>query len=172
MINWQPDLENDYVKLKPLKEEDFEGLYQVASDPLIWEQHPNKTRYQKEVFRNFFEGAIESKGAFLVLDKKTGETIGSSRFYGFAPEKKSVSIGYTFLARKCWGKAYNKALKAVMLEYAFKHAEKVIFHIGACNIRSQKAIEKLGAIKTGEEEIAYYGETEKLNFIYEILKKG
>jgi RimJ/RimL family protein N-acetyltransferase len=166
----QPELENELIKIRPLKPNDFETLYKIASDPLIWEQHPNKDRYKRVVFETFFKGALESGGAFLVFDAKTGEAIGTSRFYGFDAEAGSVVIGYTFIARSYWGKLYNKALKTLMLNYAFKVVDHVIFHIGANNIRSQKAIEKQGATKTGEVEMAYYGEASRLNFIYQIDK--
>jgi RimJ/RimL family protein N-acetyltransferase len=166
----QPNLENEFVKLRPLKETDFEVLYQVASDQLIWEQHPDKYRFKKEVFSKYFDGAIKSGGAFLVLEKKSGEIIGSSRFYDFNGDKKSIAVGYTFLARKYWGTIYNKSIKTLMLDHAFKFVDKVIFHIGAKNVRSQKAIEKLGALKVGEIEINYPGEDEHLNFIYEMNK--
>ncbi len=168
----QPTLENDLIKIKPLHAIDFEALYRIASDPLIWEQHPNKDRYQKEKFETFFKGAIESQGAFLVYNNKTGIPIGSSRFYEFDKEKKSISIGYTFISRDCWGKDFNKALKILMINHAFRFVDKIIFHIGANNIRSQKAIEKLGAKKTGEVEMEYYGEPKRLNFIYLINKDG
>lgn len=167
----QPELENDLVRIKPLGEDDFEMLYKVASDPLIWEQHPNKDRYKREVFETFFKGAIESKGAFLVFNNQTGKPIGSSRYYGFNKEDCSVSVGYTFLAKDHWGTVYNSALKKLMLDHAFKYVSKVYFHIGAVNIRSQKAIEKLGAEKIDEVEMEYYGEEKKLNFVYQIEKE-
>lgn len=170
MLNPQPTLQNEFVKLVPLKEEDFEILYKVASDPLIWEQHPNKNRWKREVFQNFFKGAIESKGAFIIYDVKTNEAIGSTRFYDLNTEKNCVTIGYTFYERKYWGGKYNPSAKHLMMEHAFKNVGSVIFHIGADNIRSQKAIERLGAIKIAEEEMAYYGEDTKLNFVYEIRK--
>ena len=166
----QPTLENELVKLMPLKEEEFEKLYQVASDPLIWEQHPDRYRYKRDVFERYFRGAIESNGAFILVEKKSGEVIGSSRFYDFDKDKKSITIGYTFLARKYWGITYNRAMKNLMLDHAFKFVEKVIFHIGANNIRSQKAIEKLGLRNLGEVEINYPSEDERLNFIYEMDK--
>ena len=169
-IDLQPVLETDIVKIQPLKVGDFEKLYEVASDPLIWEQHPNKNRYQKEIFKNYFEGAIESKGAFLVLDAKTYEPIGCSRFYDYDENRRSILIGYTFFARKCWGKAYNKALKTLMLDYIFNYVDSVIFHVGANNIRSQKAMEKLGMKKVGEQNVAYYGEQNNLNYIFQINK--
>lgn len=169
-FNIQPTLENEFVKIEPLKESDFETLYAVASDPLIWEQHPNKDRYKREVFENFFKGAIESGGAFLVFDNKTNKPIGSSRFYDYNPTNKSILIGYTFFARSHWGSTYNPALKSLMIDYAFQFVNAVIFHIGAVNIRSQKAIERLGAVKVAELEVEYYGEPSKLNFVYEIKR--
>lgn len=166
-----PHLENEFVKLVPLKEDDFEKLYKVASDPLIWEQHPNMNRYQREVFRNYFKGALESGGAFLIYDNKTGEAIGSSRLYDHDPAERVIEIGYTFLARDHWGSVYNRAVKKLMLDHAFTFVGSVIFHIGAQNIRSQKAMERLGGIKTGEIEMEYYGEPKRLNFIYCIHKE-
>jgi RimJ/RimL family protein N-acetyltransferase len=167
----QPQLHNDLVKLIPLQEKDSEVLYNVASDPLIWEQHPNKDRYKREVFLNFFKGAIESGGAFLILKASNSEVIGSSRFYDFNGEKSCVTIGYTFFARQAWGSTYNKAAKTLMLDHAFRFVDEVFFHIGAVNIRSQKAIIKLGAVKIEEKEMAYYGEKSNLNFVYSIKKQ-
>jgi RimJ/RimL family protein N-acetyltransferase len=158
-------LRNEWVKLTPLEEDDFASLYQVASDPFIWEQHPNPDRYKKEVFQNYFTGASASKGAFLIKNMND-EVIGSTRFYDFFPEKSEVKIGYTFFSRACWGLPFNRATKQLMLNYAFQFVGKVIFHVGAQNIRSQKAMEKLGAIKIGEEQVAYYGEETRLNFVY------
>lgn len=167
----QPELTNELVKIVPLQENDFNSLYQVASDPLIWEQHPNKNRYKKEVFKTYFEGAMASGGAFIIYDAKTGEPIGSSRYYEYNEEKNSIAIGYTFLAKDHWGTTYNKAAKSLMLNHAFRFVDNVIFHIGANNIRSQKAIERLGAKKIAEIEMNYYGEDQQLNFEYTINKK-
>ncbi len=166
----QPTLTNELIKISPLTEDNFDELYAVASDPLIWEQHPNKNRYQLEVFRTFFTGAIESKGAVLVQNSTTNEVIGCSRYYDFDDKSNSITVGYTFLSRGYWGKSYNRALKKLMFDYAFKFVDKVILHIGATNFRSQKSIEKIGAIKIGELDVAYYGEPVKTNFVYEVSK--
>jgi RimJ/RimL family protein N-acetyltransferase len=171
-MNLQLPLKNELVTLEPLKELDFEKLYAVANDPLVWEQHPNKDRYKREVFEVFFKGAMESKGAYLIYDAKTNSPIGSSRYYDLDREKRLVTIGYTFFARSHWGSTYNHAAKKLMLGHAFQSVDSVHFHIGAVNVRSQKAIEKLGAKKIGEIEMEYYGETSKLNFIYEIQKQN
>lgn len=167
----QPTLENKLIKIQALKQDDFETLYAVASDPLIWEQHPNPDRYKREVFEIFFKGAMESGGAFLVLDQQTGRAIGSSRYYELDETQSSIAIGYTFLARDHWGGIYNPALKRLMMEHAFQFVDRVIFHIGASNIRSQKAIERLGARKINEIAMEYYGEANRLNFVYEIKKQ-
>ena len=169
-MNLQPTLENEYVKLVPLQNNDFEQLYEVASDPLIWQQHPNKDRYKREVFQNFFQGAMESGGAFKIIEKNTGEIAGSSRFYNFNEEENSIFIGYTFYARKFWGTKMNGQVKKLMLDYILQWVDKVNFHVGKDNIRSQKAMEKLGAKKVGEATVAYYGEPDRLNVVYEISK--
>ena len=172
-FNLQPThLQNERIKLVPLQETDFDELFSVASDPLIWEQHPNKLRYQKDVFQNFFEGAIQSKGAFFIREVTTNEPIGSTRFYDYDENEKSVLIGYTFIGRKFWGNGYNSALKKLMMEYAFQFVDTIYFHIGAHNIRSQKAIEKIGAQKIDEFEVEYFGEDSKLNYIYQIKKES
>ncbi|MDI9338817.1 MAG: GNAT family N-acetyltransferase [Alphaproteobacteria bacterium] len=163
-------LENDLLILQPLIESDFEDLYQVASDPKIWLQHPNQDRWKKEVFKIFFEGALNSKGAFKIIDKQTSKVIGSTRFYDYNAVNKTIFIGYTFLATHCWGKGYNPAVKTIMLNYIFQYIDIVYFHIGAHNIRSQIAICRIGATKIGEQEVTYFGETPKLNFVYEISK--
>ncbi len=167
----QPKLANHLVKLVPLKAEDFEALYAVASDPLIWEQHPNKNRYQREVFENFFEGAMESNGAFIIYEVGTDRVIGSSRYYEFDKENSSIAVGYTFIGRDFWGKGYNPSIKKLMFDHAFQFVDKVILHIGETNFRSQKAAEKIGAVKVGEIEVAYYGEPVKLNFVYGVSKQ-
>ena len=148
----QPTLQNDLIKIVPLQEQHFEALYRVASDPLLWAQHPSSDRYQRPVFEIFFREALLSKGAFLVYNNTTAEVIGTSRYHDINEADNSITIGYTFLSRACWGGTYNKALKTLMLDHAFTHFTKAYFRIGENNIRSQKAVEKLGAIKTGHSE--------------------
>lgn len=166
----QPILENERVKLVPLKESDFEKIFMVASDPLMWLQHPNKNRYKKTEFLKFFEGAIASQGAFGIYNKEENEWIGCTRFYDYDSANNSILIGYTFFALHCWGKGFNSAVKKLMMDYAFQYVDKIHFHVGAKNKRSQLAIEKLGAVKIKEIEVAYYGEDNNLNFVYEIKK--
>jgi RimJ/RimL family protein N-acetyltransferase len=167
----QTRLKNENVKLAPLQTDDFEQLFAVASDPLVWEQHPNKDRYKREVFENFFQGAMESGGAFKIVKQNTGEVAGSTRFYDYNAEDNSIFIGYTFYGTKFWGSKLNPQVKKLMLDYIFQYVDKVNFHVGKDNIRSQKAMEKLGARKVDEVNVAYFGEPEKLNVVFEIRKE-
>lgn len=153
-----------------MQEKDFEVLYATASDPEIWEQHPNKDRWKEDIFKTFFDGAMQNKGAFRVVDKITGGTIGSTRFYDYNEQENRIFIGYTFYATAYWGKGINRLVKAIMLDYIFQFVSKVYFHIGAGNIRSQIAISRIGAEKIGEQEATYFGETPMLNYVYEINK--
>jgi RimJ/RimL family protein N-acetyltransferase len=170
-MNLQPThLKNDLVWLEPLKQAHFEELYLVASDPLIWEQHPNPDRYKLDAFTNYFKGAMESGGAFIIRDTLSGKALGSSRYCAYDADNKEIQIGYTFFARSCWGKSINKEVKTLMLNHAFNYVDKVAFYVGANNIRSQKAMERIGGIKIREEVVAYFGEPDRLNFRYEINK--
>jgi RimJ/RimL family protein N-acetyltransferase len=158
----QPILKGDLIELRPMRPEDFGDLYAVASDPLIWEQHPNSDRYQEEVFKTFFREGLESGGALIAIDRKDGRIIGSSRFHGYDADKSQVEIGWSFLARSHWGGVYNGEMKRLMLRHAFQFVSNVIFVIGPKNIRSQKAVERIGAAfagsirnKTGDERVVY-----------------
>src|SRR3954469_14276531 len=142
-----PILEGESLRLRPLGADDYEARFDVASDPLIWEQPPVPDRYQAEVFRGFFQEAMESGGAFVVIDKKDGSVIGSSRYLGYDEERSEIEIGYTFLARAYWGGASNREMKDLMLRHAFRFVRHVVFLVGPSNWRSQKAMEKIGGVQ-------------------------
>jgi N-acetyltransferase len=145
----QPTLRGALLELRPLRREDFDALFAVASDPLIWEQHPAHDRYKPEVFQSLFQESLASYGALVAVDRKDGKVIGSSRFHGYNAEASEIEIGWSFLARSYWGGAYNREMKQLMLRHAFQFVRRVIFVVGVQNFRSQKAIEKLGAVRTG-----------------------
>jgi RimJ/RimL family protein N-acetyltransferase len=148
-FEYQPTLRGQLVHVRPLREDDYSALYAVAVDPLIWEQHPARNRHEAAVFGAFFREAMESGGALLVLDVATERVIGSSRFHGYDVVRREVEIGWTFLARSHWGGRYNGELKRLMLEHAFRFVDHVIFLVGPENVRSQRAVEKLGGIRAG-----------------------
>ncbi|WP_081111949.1 GNAT family N-acetyltransferase [Bdellovibrio bacteriovorus] len=149
----QPFLKGSLLELRPLSPADFESLYKAASDPQIWEQHPQSTRYQKDVFQKYFDGAIKSGGAFAIMDPQTQEVVGSSRYYGLDLNKNLVLIGYTFLRKEYWGGSYNRDLKKTMLAHAFRFVDVVHFEVGETNTRSRMAMEKIGGRLIGTADL-------------------
>ena len=166
----QPHLAGELVELRPLATDDWDKLYAVASDPLIWEQHPEPDRFKKDVFERFFKEALKSGGAFVIMDQKTQHVIGSTRFYGYNPEKSEIEIGWTFLARQYWGGQYNAEMKRLLLNHAFKFVENVVFFVGEDNVRSQKAMEKVVVIKAGTATRTYGNRPPTQNVKYVIRK--
>ena len=170
-LNLQPTLEDQLVLLRPLQDADFHDLYLIAKDPMIWKQHPAYDRYKKEVFLEFFSAAIKSKGAFTVIEKVSQKIIGTTRFHKIEKLPNAIEIGWTFLARDKWGGRYNKAMKTLMINYAFNYYEYVILYIGEKNIRSQKAAIKLGAIEVVDPELAYLNKEDKTEWTYYFKRK-
>jgi RimJ/RimL family protein N-acetyltransferase len=159
-FDFTPHLIGTGIALRPLLPEDFQALYLAASDPLVWEQHPDSLRYTEEVFRkNYFEGAMKSSGALAILELPSRDLIGSSRFYELDPDKREVAISYTFLVRRHWGGTTNGELKQLMLAHAFRWADRVWFHVGETNFRSRRAVEKIGGIHSHTEEKVLNGRT-------------
>ncbi len=148
-FDYQPILKGDLVELRPLRSEDYDDLYAIAADPHIWEQHPVTDRHEKRTFQVFFREALESGGALIAIDAKTQRVIGSSRFHGYNEERSEVEIGWTFLARPHWGGIYNGEMKQLMLQHAFRFVNCVVFLVGLQNLRSQRAVEKIGGVRVG-----------------------
>ena len=145
----QPTLKGTLLELRPLRPEDYDDLYAVASDPLIWEQHPAKERCTPEGFKEFFRKTLNSGGALVALDLKDGRVIGTSRYHRYDPETSEVEVGWTFLARSHWGGAYNGEMKELMLRHAFRFVDRVVLLVAPENLRSQRAVEKIGGIRVG-----------------------
>jgi len=166
----QPTLIGNLLELRPLRADDFEALYAAASDPLIWEQHPER-RYEREVFERFFAGAMESGGALGVVERKTGKLIGTSRYAKLVPGEQ-VEIGWTFLERAYWGGEYNGEMKRLMIEHALRFVERVVFTVAEKNLRSQKAVEKIGGIRVGTETRTGPDGAPQENVVFAITKEA
>jgi RimJ/RimL family protein N-acetyltransferase len=155
----KPTLHGTLVSLRPLRAEDRDALYAVASDPLIWEQHPARNRHEEAVFEEFFAESLASGGALLVTDSATRQVIGSSRFHGYSEDRSEVEIGWTFLARSHWGGRYNGELKQLMLRHAFRFVDSVVLFVSPENTRSQRAVVKIGGVldpdRDGERRLVY-----------------
>lgn len=151
-LDLKPSLKSDLILIRPLKREDFKELFQVASDPMIWKQHQNKDRHSLKNFTLFFNEALESKGALIIIDKKNGKVVGSSRFKKIDFNHSAIEIGWSFLSRAYWGGRYNRESKKLMVNFALKSVDNVIFYVNPKNFRSQRAMEKLGARKLNFNE--------------------
>lgn len=147
-IDRQPRLISPQLHLRPLEPGDWEALYAVARDPQIWALHPATDRWQEPVFRRFFAQGLESGGALVAIDPAHGGIIGSSRFDLSRAGPDEMEIGWTFLARRYWGGAMNAAMKRMMLGHAFRFVERAIFVVGEHNLRSRRAMEKIGGVLT------------------------
>ncbi len=142
----QPELRSNTVKLRPLVEEDYEGLLLAASDPETWAGHPAKDRHEPEVFRPYFDFLLKAGGTLVIEDVAENRLIGCSRYYTAPDMPGSISIGFTFLNHRYWGGAWNFEVKRLMLGHAFESFDDVWFHIDPTNIRSQTATKRLGAV--------------------------
>jgi RimJ/RimL family protein N-acetyltransferase len=151
-VDRQPFLVGANLVLRPIHSDDFDELYALASDPLIWAQHPEPTRWQRPVFERFFDDMIASGGALAAIDQATGRLIGASRFQ--ITSEGDLEIGWSFLSRTYWGGPTNAEMKRLMIDHAFETTDSIIFRIGANNARSRRAVEKLGAVLEGTLESA------------------
>jgi RimJ/RimL family protein N-acetyltransferase len=147
----QPTLRGDRILLRPQTADDFEALYRVASDPEMWRMHPYPDRWQRPVFQALFEQGLASGGALIAVDARSGAVLGGSRYYDVDENARALTIGYTLVARSEWGNGVNGEMKRLMLQHAFGWAESVWFYVGVDNLRSRRAVEKLGAPFVGAE---------------------
>lgn len=157
VLDLQPTLTGAHLTLRPLAAQDFADLFTVASDPLLWAQHPDPRRGTREGFPAFFEGALQSKGCLVAIDAARRSIIGCSRYTNHTPGH-SIMIGYTFLARSHWGGAANAEMKRLMLRHAFTDVKEVLFSVAERNLRSRRAVEKLGAELAGAEDSPRWGQ--------------
>ncbi|WP_284124422.1 GNAT family N-acetyltransferase [Parerythrobacter aestuarii] len=167
----QPTLETERLVLRPLTEADREAVFAVASDPMVWEQHPIHDRWRREVFDAFFDEGLASGGALAVVRKDGDKVIGSTRYDKYDPDEGGVvEIGWTFLERACWGKGINPEMKRAMLAYAFEHVALVEFRVGDTNYRSRNALEAIGAVRTDRYELGRYDGKRVVHLVYEITR--
>lgn len=169
----QPVLEGERLLLRPLRPDDWDALYAVASDPLVWELHPAHDRWQENVFRAYFADALEQGGALLVIDRESGAVIGSSRMQAHDPAGGgSVEIGWTMIARSHWGGATNREMKRLMLAHCFRYVERVDFRVGEGNWRSRRAMEKIGGKLSERSDMVETASGPVRHVVYEITRES
>jgi RimJ/RimL family protein N-acetyltransferase len=175
VLDRQPVLAGEHVRLRPLRGEDWDALFAVAADPLIWAQHPAHDRWQEPVFRPFFDDALANQGALIALDAQSGAVIGSSRYQGLedAANGGSVEIGWSFLARShLWGSGANAEMKRLMLTHALASVERAFFVVGEGNVISRRAMTKIGGRLTEEtRDISRAGVVQR-HVVFEIDRAG
>jgi N-acetyltransferase len=159
----QPELRGSEISLRPLRPGDCEALWAVARDPLLWAQHPDQTRHVRAGYERFFASSLAGR-ALAVVENSTGRIIGSSRYYDWEPAKREVAIGYTFLDREFWGGVANRQMKRLLIEHAAPHADAIWFHVGKHNLRSRRAMEKMGGVAVFEAQRPQNGEL--IDFVY------
>jgi RimJ/RimL family protein N-acetyltransferase len=145
--DFQPTLTGPTVIVRPVAGADWPELFAAGSDPEIWKVHPRSNRYTEPEFRTYFDSAVDSKMAFVFVDRATNRLIGSSRYHGYEPELSEIEIGWTFIVRAFWGGSTNREVKRLMLDHAFSFVDTVIFWVGEQNWRSQGAMTKIGGVK-------------------------
>jgi len=155
--HWQPTLRGEHVTLRPIRADDLDAMHTAANDPEIWAQHSERDRHERTVFEKFFHGALASGGGLVIIDNRDDRVIGSSRYYDWNEADKSVVIGYTYLERAHWGGATNREVKALMLAHAFQRARTIRFHVSPGNIRSQRALERIGARFEEQSMVMLFG---------------
>ncbi len=167
----QPVLEGERLLLRPLRADDWDGLFAVASDPAIWAIHPQHNRWQEPVFRAYFADALQQGGAMVVIDKASGAIIGGSRMQAYDPaDGGSVEIGWTFLARSHWGGSVNREMKRLMLAHALQFVERVDFRVGEDNLRSRGAMEKIGGQLSERSDLVDTASGPVRHVVYEITR--
>lgn len=132
--------------VRPIATTDWAAMFAAAADPKIWEQHPDHDRYTERAFRLFFDDAVRSGMAFTIIDRQSGKIIGSSRYHGHDPLAREIEIGWTFLSRDYWGGSYNFEIKRLMVDHAFTFVDTVVFWVDESNLRSRRAMEKIGGV--------------------------
>lgn len=171
MFDLQPTLTGPRITVRPVGPADWSGMFAAAQDPEIWSLHPERDRYREEVFRRFFDDAVNSGSAFAFVDNKSGAIIGSSRYHGLDTDASEIEIGWTFLVRAHWGGSFNLEIKRLMLAHAFKFVDTVVFWIGTENLRSRQAVLKIGGVLREGDWDRKVGNVVEPYVVYEIRRE-
>ncbi len=148
-------LENDLVKLMPLRLSQEEELWAIAQQIDLY-QYGSTDVSTKDKLTVYIQNALNEASAgksipFIIYNKQTSECAGCTRFGNIDPKNKVLHIGWTWISPALQGTGFNHQMKFLMLGHAFEemHYEKVEFRIDERNVRSRKAVEKLGATLEG-----------------------
>ncbi|MEK6154263.1 GNAT family protein [Flavobacteriaceae bacterium 3-367] len=148
-------LENEAVRLSPLELDNFHELYPIASQPKLVQYSPSDIE-TPEALKNYVTVALEQREMktsipFIIYDKGKGRHAGCTRYMNIDWHNKVLEIGATWIGREFQGSGLNAQMKFLMLNHAFDEMgfEKVEFRVDERNLRSRKAVEKLGGVLEG-----------------------
>lgn len=171
-------LENDFVRLQPLKAEDLDQLADLSTEADTWKFSTIPVT-DKESLGKYIALALEGRESgkeypFLVYDKKRGRYAGSTRFYDIQLPNKSLQLGYTWYGKNFWGTGLNKHCKFLLLQFAFEEIgmERVEFRANNNNERSIAAMKSIGCTVEGvlRSNLANPDESRRDTIILSILK--
>ncbi len=168
----QPTLTGETITMRPMVPADWDALFAVAADPEIWAVHPAHDRWQEPVFRRFFADGLASGGSMVAVDNASGRIIGHSRYDLERTEPGEIEIGWSFLTRDRWGGAANREVKGLLVAHALQSYDRVIFLVGDTNIRSRRAMEKIGGVLTARQHITELAGAPVVHVIYTIDRAG
>lgn len=148
-------LEGYFVTLQKLSFEHLEALAQVAQNPIIWRNLPIEG-WQRPIFNKWITKSLQEQEngnalVFVIMEAATNRIIGTTRFQDICHEHRKTDIGWTWFAPEAWGLGFNLEAKNMMLTHAFENWNvlKVGFKVDERNLRSQRALEKIGASREG-----------------------
>lgn len=149
-------LQGKVVRLEPLERRHAADLLAAAADPAIWLYLPSPQPKSLEEVEAFIADAQSSAATgeqipFAVIDRADGRAVGSTRYLEIRPADKALEIGWTWYARAAQRTAINTECKLLLLRHAFEDQGvlRVQFKTDGRNLRSQRAIERIGAVKEG-----------------------
>ncbi len=149
-------LENDRARLSPLQLEHIDALAPISENEVIWTYFlengkglKNLTRYVQSAIK---KRKVEEEYPFVIFDKKTNQFAGITRLYAFDPSLGNIKMGHTWYGKSFWGTGLNTQCKSLLFQFCFATLglERIGFGVHAENIRSIKALEKLGCRQEGE----------------------
>lgn len=148
-------LEGHWVLLEPLSVDHVPALAALASDEEIWRYLPVSLPTEDDL-RGIVEDALRNRAAgtelpFVIVERASGMPIGSTRVMDIRLEHRGVEIGWTWLGRAYWRSPINSECKYLLLRHLFEvvGCVRVALKTDMLNVRSQAAIERLGATREG-----------------------
>lgn len=149
-------LEGRRVRLEPLSMQHFEGLLDIIDEPEVWQYlgigQLNTPPRLEAWIKNVIQEPAEGRGLpFVIIEKTNHQVCGSTSLYQFVPQHKHLELGRTWLGKPYWRTGINTESKYLLLRYAFEGLGciRVDIKTSTQNLRSQAAIQRLGATKEG-----------------------